>query len=46
MAEIEYPVIDFEEEADKLFGSIDKECELQDSTENEKDKNLDYEMEM
>ena len=46
MAEIEYPVIDFEEEADKLFGSIDKECELQDSTDNEKDKNLDYEMEM
>ena len=46
MAEIEYPVIDFEEEADKLFGIIDKECELQDSTENEKDKNLDYEMEM
>lgn len=46
MAEIEYPVIDFEEEADKLFGNIDKECELQDSTENEKDKNLDYEMEM
>ena len=46
MAEIEYPVIDFEEEADKLFGSIDKECELQDSTENEKDKNLDYEIEM
>lgn len=46
MAEIEYPVIDFEEEADKLFGSIDKECELQDSTENEKDKNLDYETEM
>lgn len=46
MADIEYPVIDFEEEADKLFGSIDKECELQDSTENEKDKNLDYEMEM
>ena len=46
MAEIEYPVIDFEEEADKLFGSIDKECELQDSTENEKDKILDYEMEM
>ena len=46
MAEIEYPAIDFEEEADKLFGSIDKEYESQDSTENEKDKNLDYEMEM
>lgn len=47
MAEIEYPAIDFEEEADKLFGEIEKEDELENNTENSKtDKNFDYEMEM
>ena len=47
MAEIEYPAIDFEEEADKLFGEIEKEEELENNTENSKtDKNFDYEMEM
>lgn len=47
MAEIEYPAIDFEEEADRLFGEIEKEDELENNTENSKaDKNFDYEMEI